>query len=130
MPGVTSIGDIQTCVNQKDAFKVVFAPSTGVSLAGAVVTCQIRTTAQRAAPVLTPTIATQMAGSNLEATFSWTEEQSAVLVADGLSFQTTTTYLIEIDLALADAPTESLMRFVGKLLVAPGGNDAIPPAGD
>lgn len=121
MAGVVNIGKIQTCVGLKDAFELTFQPATGVSLTGAALACQIRSSAQPSPPALTPTIETSMSGANLVAVFSWTAEQSLALVAGGTSYGKTTTYQIEIDLALSDDPTEPVIRFVGQLVVAPGG---------
>ena len=128
MPGVTDFGTINTCTNQAETFRLRFTPPTDVDLTGAVVTCEIRKTAAKGTPLLTPTVETEMeagvdgAPDVLVATFSWTETQAAVLVSRGPSFGVLVNYVIEIDIALADAPTENAMRFAGTLAVAPGGN--------
>ena len=125
MPGPTNIGTISTCINQADSFGCLFKPSEGVSMSGAVVTCQIRRSAQRGNPILSPTIETELIDGDLQAIFSWTEAQSSVLRVGSTSFDKYADYVIEIDLALSDAPTEDIMRFCGTLRVYPGGNDPI-----
>jgi hypothetical protein len=116
MPDVTKFAtDIKTCAHQKDGFHLTITPRDGVSLTGAVVTCQIRRTATAGYPLIVPAIVTSVVSGNLECDFTWTQDQSDALPA-GLKS------IIEVDLALADDPSHPCMRFVGNLAVDPGGN--------
>jgi hypothetical protein len=122
MPAQTIFADIATCRNQEDAFAMTFMPSSGVDLTGSVVTCNVLSGASATTALLTPTVETEMVGANLKATFSWTQEQSSKLPSRGAKFTETTSFPIEVDLALSDDPTHSVMRFVSNLVVSPGGN--------
>ena len=115
MPDVTKFPDtIKTCVNQKDGFHLTLIPNTGVNLTGAVLTCQIRFSADARTPIFSPALAYSVIAGNLECDVTWTQDQSALLVAPVAA--------IEMDLALADDPTHPVMRFSGSLTVAPGGS--------
>jgi hypothetical protein len=63
-----------------------------------------------------------MVGTTLEATFSWTQEQSSALPVHATTFTQTTSLPIEVDVAFADDPTHPAMRFISNLVVTPGGS--------
>ena len=121
MPDVTKFAsDIKTSAHQKDGFHLTITPAQGVSLVGAVVTCQIRSTINAGKALVVPSIASSVVNSNLEVDFTWTQEQSDAFPVGA----TPGKFVIEVDLAFADDPTHPSVRFVGNLLVAPGGNVA------
>jgi hypothetical protein len=53
--------------------------------------------------------------------FSVSEAQADLLVSTATAFTGFSKYVIEIDFAYADAPTEFVMRFWASLEVYPGG---------
>jgi hypothetical protein len=119
MPDVTKFAsDIKTAAHQKDGFHLTITPAQGVSLVGAVVTCQIRRMLNSGPAMVTPMIASSLVSSNLEVDFTWTQDQSD---AFGIA-SAPQRFVIEVDLAFADDPTHPSLRFVGTLVVAPGGN--------
>jgi hypothetical protein len=119
MPDVTKISaDIKTAAHQKDGFHLLITPAAGVSMVGAVVTCQIRKTLAAGRALITPSISSSVVGWNLETDFTWTQEQSDALTPS----EAVQKFIIEIDLAFADDPTHPSVRFVGSLVVSPGGN--------
>lgn len=122
MPGQTKFVNIDTCRNQKDSFVLQFTPPTGTDLTGCVVSCRVLQDANAVVPLMTPSVTTVMVGNTLEATFSWTQAQSALLPADGARFSQISFFPIEVDVAFPDDPTEEAMRFVSNLAVSPGGN--------
>ena len=122
MPAPVSFGKIETCKNQKDAFKLIVTPNTGVDLTGARATCQVRSTAQPGTPLMVPSVSSELVGVNMEFTFTWTDEQSAALPSSGATFSAATTVHVEVDVFLSDDPTEEAARFTGTLAVHPGGN--------
>jgi hypothetical protein len=121
MPEQTPFANIATCRNQKDAFTLVFKPSPGADLTGAVVICNVLGGPNSTTAILVPTVETVMVGVNLEATFSWTQAQSAMLPANGTAFTSLTSLPIEVDVAFADDTTHPAMRFVSNLVISPGG---------
>ena len=118
MPDIVRLpASITTCVNQKDGFHLTIVPCEGVSLAGALVTCQVRATARPDTTIFTGSTTSSLNVDNLECDITWTQAQSALLPVTA----TQQTFYLEIDLALADDPVHPILRFVGKLVVSPGG---------
>ena len=110
----------QACANQDGAFSVTFTPSEGVNLTGAVLCCQIKSGANAKA-LLSLTPQTSMEGDNLIGTFPWTASEVSVLPSRGPAPTNSTNYDIQIDMALAPATTDFVMRFWGTLEMFPGG---------
>lgn len=121
MAASVSLGLIEVRANQQGSFEFTIEPGDGVTLAGAVVTSEIRQDARVTAPLLVPTVSTAMDGANLDVTISWTQAQAAALPAASDQFTNPTCYAVDIELALADDPTHPVQRFFATLAVYPGG---------
>lgn len=122
MSELTTFANVSTCRGQNDSFVLRFTPSTGVDLTGAVATCRVVSGPEAKTALMTPDATSVMVGSVLEVTFSWTQEQSLSLSVHGTTFQQMKSLPLQVDLAFADDPTHPTMRFVGNLVVSPGGN--------
>lgn len=119
----TDCGTLDANANQKFSWGLQFSTSAGgaYDLTGCVMTCQIRATAQPATALVTPTI-TVTTPTTGAATFSYTQAQSAALIAPGITPAQTAKFHVEVDLAYADDSTHPSERFVWVLAVSPGGN--------
>ena len=127
MPGQTVFANINTCQGQKDSFVLRFTPSQGQSLTGCAVKAVVLSAPGSTTILMTPTVGTVMDGVVLEATFSWTQEQSAALpvIATtgggvGGAGGGGSLFPIQVGLAFPDDPTHAAMRFTSKLAVSPG----------
>ena len=123
-----SLGIISACAGQALTFGIVFrqTSTTYFPLTGIVLTSQVRKGVPVTAPLAVPSITMPAPGETdprAEATayFGLTEAQMAALPSRATTFQSFTSYTLDIEAAYADDPTTEVLRFYASINVYPGG---------
>ena len=128
MPIPTDLGHISALAGQGFEFmlKLTALATYEPALTGMVLKGQIRSKAKPSTPLVIPTIAdvtVEIVGLNAVATttVSVTEEQMASLPCKSDNFTTPTSYVLDIEGAYSDAPTDFEFRLIGSIDIYQGG---------